>query len=647
MQNHAASLADNLAAVEARVRLALEHYANVHRGSGHNSQISTQLYEHARDLVLDYLGLGSDHVVIFCTPWRLEALRRRLPKRARVHVLSSQESGLCVGVRALVVRRADLPKGPPAHPGGGTIRMVSERSVDWAEAPDRFEPGTPNLMGVVAFARALALAKPACSEAPDEGKAEGRPAQEPWPADDLDHLEGSALLHALRARRIGREVLVPTADGPRPAIHFDNGASTPTFEPVWQAVRRAWRMDETGRQILVQETRDAIHRFFGAPTSDYELLFAANTSEAIALAASGLGHLAGPGSVVLNTAFEHNSNELPWRFLPGVTLARLPVDGEGFLDLAHLESVLAAYNRDHSYGDRRIRLVALCGASNVLGTCNDLPAIARLVHQYGAKLLVDAAQLAPHRCIRMAEADIDLLAFSAHKMYAPFGSGGLIARKGLLALTPEEARLAAASCEENVAGIAALGKAINLLERIGMNAVAREEEGLVRYALARLRTVPGLRLFGLANPADTRLGRKAGVICFELAGVPHNLLARLLAERGGIATRSGCFCVNLFVKRLLGIGKVKNALARVGLALLPRATGRLLTGLVRVSFGITNRPDEVDRLVEVLNQIARERRSRMNRLLARHHFGTPFLPQSPTHASIERLVETKTREVFA
>jgi selenocysteine lyase/cysteine desulfurase len=354
-----------------------------------------------------------------------------------------------------------------------------------------------------------------------------------------------------------------------------------------------------------------------------------------------------PGSVVVNTALEHNSNELPWRFLEGVGQVRLPADHEGFINPAHLETVLRAYNHDHQYGARRIRLVSICGASNVMGTCNDLKTIVQLAHAYGAYVLVDAAQLAPHRCIRMAEQGIDLLAFSAHKMYAPFGSGGLIARKGLVALAPSRQRLAVNSGEENVAGLAALGKAILLLERIGMDTLARHEKAVTRYALARLSEIPGLRIYGLSDPSDTRLEHKAGVICFELDGVPHNLLARLLAERGGIGTRSGCFCVNMFVKSLLGIGRLKNTLARTGLALFPRATGRLLTGLVRVSFGLGNHRDEIDHLVAVLGQLAQESRRPSDRLFAGLHFGTPFLPKSPTTQAIEQLVQHKTKQIFA
>jgi hypothetical protein len=102
----------------------------------------------------------------------------------------------------------------------------------------------------------------------------------------------------------------------------------------------------------------------------------------------------------------------------------------------------------------------------------------------------------------------------------------------------------------------------------------------------------------------------------------------------------------MFVERLLGIGRLKNGLARVGLALLPRTTERLLTGLVRISFGITSRPHEVDRLVDILTRIAKERRSRTDRVLARCHFGTPFIPRSQTSGKIERMVDRKTQQVF-
>jgi len=122
---------------------------------------------------------------------------------------------------------------------------------------------------------------------------------------------------------------------------------------------------------------------------------------------------------------------LPWRLAPD-TVVRLDVDAGGFVDLRDLESLLCAYNQDHQHGTRRVKLVAVSGASNVLGVCNDLGAIGQLAHRYGARLLVDAAQLVAHRRVDMEGLGIDYLAFSGHKVYAPFGCGVLVVRKGLL-----------------------------------------------------------------------------------------------------------------------------------------------------------------------------------------------------------------------
>ncbi len=130
--------------------------------------------------------------------------------------------------------------------------------------------------------------------------------------------------------------------------------------------------------------------------------------------------------------------------------------------------------------------MAVSGASNVLGTCNDLAEISRIVHRYGARLLVDAAQLVAHRKVEMAGCGIDYLAFSAHKVYAPFGTGVLVARKGLLNFSPAELALIHSSGEENVGGIAALGKALVLLQRIGLDVIQEEEQALTGRALRGL-----------------------------------------------------------------------------------------------------------------------------------------------------------------
>ena len=145
------------AELERGVRAALETYSNVHRGSGHNSLVSTHLYEQAREIVLEYLGLDKEkYAVIFCSPRRAELLKAQLEPES-YHSVSSQEIGLPLGVRALAVDRKALPKGAPFQTGGGTARLVSPGWVIWAKAPDRFEAGTPAIVNVIAFAVALRL----------------------------------------------------------------------------------------------------------------------------------------------------------------------------------------------------------------------------------------------------------------------------------------------------------------------------------------------------------------------------------------------------------------------------------------------------------------------------------------------------------
>jgi len=141
------------------VHAALETYSNVHRGSGHNSMVSTHLFEQSRDIVLEYLGLNKDkYVVIFCTPRRAEVLKARLrPKNYQI--MSSLDIGISLGVRALAVKRRALPGGTPFQTGGGTARLVYPGSVIWAKAPDKFEAGTPAIINIIAFARALQLVR--------------------------------------------------------------------------------------------------------------------------------------------------------------------------------------------------------------------------------------------------------------------------------------------------------------------------------------------------------------------------------------------------------------------------------------------------------------------------------------------------------
>jgi len=651
--------AEAFAELERGVHAALETYSNVHRGRGHHSMVSTHLFEQARDIVLEYLGLGKDeYVVIFCTGRRAETLKAQLELGSYTSV-SSQDIGLPLGIRALAVESKALPRGTPFQTGGGTAKLVSPGWTIWADAPDKFEAGTPAIVNVIAFAKALQLIQhfgnDAFQDAGDDAAAERLAGDERLTAaeilyhDVLEEYSGRGLLDELRQTMIGRSVRVPTAEGARPYINLDNAASTPTFTPIWNAVCQTWRQPRQVQREIVHEVKSICAGFLGAPLTDYDVIFTSNTTEALNLAAESLGGESEQGiePVVLNTLLEHNSNELPWRTIPGVSLLRLPVDSEGFVDLNELEALLRDYNQKGQHGKRRIKFVAVSGASNVLGIFNDLAAISRIAHRYGTRLLVDAAQLVAHRKVNMEHCGIDYLAFSAHKAYAPFGSGALAVRKGLLNFSPTEMERITSSGEENVGGIAALGKALVLLQRIGLDVIQEEEQTLTRRALRGLAQIPGLKIYGIEDPDSPRFPQKGGVIVFSLKDVPHNLAAKELAEQGGIGVRDGCHCAHLLVKRLLKIHPLRARAADLGLILFPQFTSVILPGLVRVSLGIENDEEDVDTLIRVLGQIARQPRAWMNRLLASMHNGTPFLPQTDAQQQMNDFARAAAQRVYS
>ena len=334
-----------------------------------------------------------------------------------------------------------------------------------------------------------------------------------------------------------------------------------------------------------------------------ELIFSSNATEAINLAAEKLGResFGDTETVILNTLMEHSSNELPWRMHPGFSLIRLGVDDEGVVNMKELEAVLSAYNQEYKHGKKRIRLVAVSGASNVLGIFNKLDEISSIVHRYGARLLVDAAQMLAHRKVDMQALGIDYLAFAAHKAYAPFGTGALVVRKSMPGFSPAETELIRSSGEENTVGIAALGKALVLLQRIGMDMIREEEQSLTRYALLGLSKVPGLTIFGIKDPDSARFTQKGGVILINLKGHMATALAKGLAMQGGIGTRSGCHCAHLIIKHLLHVPPALERFQRVFITVLPQIP---LPGLLRISLGIENTKEDIDTLIRVLGKIS-------------------------------------------
>jgi len=592
--------------MERSAHFALETYSNVHRGTGYNSMVTTHLFKQARNIVLDYLGLSrSKFIVIFCTPRRAAALREQVGQEM-IQSVSSREIGLPLGLVALAIKRKALPKGIPYQTGGGTTRLIAPKWIVWANSPDKFEAGTPAIINIIAFARALQMIRSGQNsfmEMTDRKLS----AAEILYHDELDEFTGQQLLDKLRTTCMGRAIPVPTLDGPKNYINLDNAASTPTFTPIWNAVRQTWRQASLVQEEIIHEVRSICSAALGAPLDTFDVIFTSNTTEAINMVAESLGSDADQDiePVILNTILEHSSNDLPWRMISRHSLIRLTIDDDGFIDLNELDSILNAYNMECLFGRKRIRLVAVSGASNVLGFYNNLADISRIVHLHGAQLLVDGAQLVAHRKVEMEKWGIDFLAFSAHKVYAPFGTGALVVRKGLLNFSTTELDLIRSSGEENAGGIAGLGKALVLLQRIGMDVIVKEEQELTSRALLGLAQIPGLRIYGIRTPVSPGFEQKGGVICFTIKGIMPGRLAKELSLRSGIGVRYGCHCAHLLVKRLLHVGPGLELFQRVLLTLFPKIP---LPGILRVSFGIQTTNEELDTLIRVLGELSMNRK---------------------------------------
>ena len=580
--------------LKSAINTTLETYANVHRGSGHASLVTTQLYETARKIVLRHLHLSSrKHIVIFGSEARAKRIAEKLPA-GRFHIVHSADIGVPAGVCALAVEKTALPGGAPEESGGGTTRLMGEDWAIWSNAPDRFEAGTPAIVNVVAFASALALTQqfPQKRFSPDAAAS----VDEILYADPFEYQHGESLLNGLLQTRIGRHIAVPTTHGKSPYVHLDHSASTPTFAAILDVFIRTLQQPADVQKELVEETARTVFRVFDAPADTYAVSFTANTTEAVYLASQQLSASIPDNirPIVLCSMLEHSSNDLPWRQIPGCRVIHIPVDDEGFLDMDMLKALLHKYNRSGRIDKQRVVLVSISAASNVLGTCNDMTEISEITHAHGARLFVDAAQLAAHRAISMKRLSADFMAFSGHKVYAPFGCGALLAKQS----SPATNRF---SCGvqylENAAGIAAMGKALGLLERIGFELIASREHQLLRYGLQQLKDIPGLRLYGITDADSPRLHQKVAVIPFDIRNEMPATTARNLALHGGIGVRFGCHCAHIIVKQMLHIGPKLQMFQRVLQRLIPPLK---FQGVVRLSFGLENTMADVDAVVETL-----------------------------------------------
>ena len=386
----------------------------------------------------------------------------------------------------------------------------------------------------------------------------------------------------------GRELafLDSAASAQKPRAVLD--AMDAFYETSYANVHRSvYELAERATEAL-ERSRDVVARFVNAASSR-ELVFVRNATEALNLVAyAWSADNLGPGDVVLATQLEHHSNFVPWQAAAerhGAAFAVLPVDDAGELRLDLLDETVAG---------GRLRLVAVGGVSNALGTVNPVEEIAAWAHDRGAVVVVDAAQMAPHQRIDVQALGADFVALSAHKLCGPSGIGALWGRGSILqemrpflygghmiATVDEERSTWAELPHKFEAGTAPMAEAVGFaaaieyLEQVGLDAIAHHERELAARAVGLLGERPWVTLFG--PPVE----RRAGIVSFGVQGVhPHDVAQILDFE--GVAIRAGHHCCQPLMRRL----------------------GVLATN--RASFYLYSLPGDVDRLVAAVD-LAKER----------------------------------------
>ncbi|MDE5661163.1 MAG: cysteine desulfurase [Muribaculaceae bacterium] len=380
----------------------------------------------------------------------------------------------------------------------------------------------------------------------------------------------------------------------RPLIYLDNSASTQTPSAVVEDIRRIYYTEKAnvhrGVHCLSQEataamenSRERVRRFIGADSVE-EIIFTRGTTESINLVASSYGQLLEAGDEVILTCMEHHSNIVPWQMLAarkGIVIKVVPVDDRGCLDMDAYRSLFTP----------RTRLVSVTQVSNVLGTINPVAEMAAIAHSHGALICIDGAQAVAHDKIDVKAIGADFYAFSSHKMYGPTGIGILYGRRELLSAMPPyqgggemighvsfsgttwaEVPFKFEAGTPDYVGAAALARAIDYIEGIGIEAIAAHEHDLLTYATEQMLTIPGLRIYGTAPD-------KSAVISF-LIGSAHHYDTGILLDQLGVAVRTGHHCAQPLMERF-GI-----------------------EGTVRASFALYNTREEVDAFIAALRRVA-------------------------------------------
>lgn len=442
----------------------------------------------------------------------------------------------------------------------------------------------------------------------------------------LETVEGYTIDN-IRDYVVGLNTPVELADGTKtPMINFDNAATTPALMAVRDAINEELEMyGSIGRGFsqksnhstdVYNSVRDKVLDFFTADPDLYTCFYVNSTTDGLNKLASAL--VESENDIVLTTRIEHHANDLSWRERCKVIYAE--VDDQGRVIYDDIEKLLR---------ENDVKIVSISAASNVTGYVNDVHRVAKLAHKYGAEIVVDGAQIVAHRKFDMMgdlsdpNDDIDFFAFSAHKMYSPYGGGAVVGlTETLNQHMPEfygggtitvvgdywqnykSAPAAYEAGSPNYPGVVGLGKAIDVLSTIGMDKIEAHEKVLNRKLIDGLKTLPNVIIYG-----DTEnISDRVGVITFNFSDINTYLISQKLSELGGVATRRGAFCAHPYVWRLMGISDEKAKS-------FANCTDVNTAGMVRVSFGIYNNEAEVDRFLELMPSVMEAAKAAQNPLI--------------------------------
>lgn len=449
---------------------------------------------------------------------------------------------------------------------------------------------------------------------------------------------------------IGLNKQVEVGDKMTREINLDSAATTPAFVDVanevaeklrtYGSIGRGKGTKATMSSVFYEQARQIIKDFVGARGDKYEVIFTNNTTDGINKLASAL--ITSKDDIVITTPMEHHANLLPWRERCQILYAGL--DKKGRLSIKSIKKHLKK-------NEGKVKLVAVTAASNVTGYVNDVHTIAGLAHKYGAKIVVDGAQIVAHRefsmvappanCEGDTSCDIDYFVFSAHKMYSPYGGGALVGlQKDLDEHLPMfygggmvesvtidkidwltgEARYEAGS--PNFLGVVGMVKAIEILKSVGFGKIKEHEQALLRKVIHEfkeinkkyphpIKTDPQITMYGdVENTSD-----RVGILTFNATNMMSSdyAVASILAKNG-IAVRHAKFCAHIYVDEMIKLST-------------PNPVNCSQSGMVRMSFGIFTTEEDIMALVDVMvNKVIEFDKSKLANIIPLDTIDGVYLP---------------------